>query len=194
MIVYYWLFVVFVLGAVVGSFLNVVIARLPLEKSIIWPGSRCGKCLAPIRWYDNIPLFSYLRLRGRCRACGQSFSIRYFLVELLVRSGFCRSFLPRSRSQYSWLAGTITRLAGAKWRLSVAVVGRFSISCYFIRFTAGRLDVRSRLPGNSAGHNDSRHHHRPDRRACSCLGPGRTLLRLPLFQRASIPPLPGWWG
>jgi leader peptidase (prepilin peptidase) / N-methyltransferase len=92
MLVYYWLFVVFVLGAVVGSFLNVVIARLPLEKSIIWPGSRCGKCLAPIRWFDNIPLFSYLRLRGRCRACGQSFSIRYFLVELLCALGFAGLF------------------------------------------------------------------------------------------------------
>lgn len=73
---------VFVVGASVGSFLNVAIARLPLEKSMLWPSSRCGACLAAIHWYDNIPILSYLRLRGRCRACGQRFSIVYLLVEV----------------------------------------------------------------------------------------------------------------
>ncbi|HWY85478.1 MAG TPA: prepilin peptidase [Gemmataceae bacterium] len=92
MLVYYWIGVVFILGAIVGSFLNVVIARLPLEKSIIWPGSRCGRCLRPIRWYDNLPLVSYLWLKGRCRACGQTFSVRYFLVELVCALGFAGLF------------------------------------------------------------------------------------------------------
>lgn len=80
----FMLVVVFVLGAVVGSFLNVCIYRLPLEKSLIWPGSRCGHCLQRIRGYDNIPLLSYWLLRGRCRMCGAHFSIRYFLIELLT--------------------------------------------------------------------------------------------------------------
>ena len=80
----YWLLIVFVIGAMVGSFLNVAIARLPLEKSLLWPGSRCGACLQPIRWFDNIPLVSYWVLRGKCRTCGAPFSIRYFLVELLT--------------------------------------------------------------------------------------------------------------
>ncbi len=75
---------VFVFGAMVGSFLNVCIARMPLEKSFIWPGSRCGNCFQPIRWYDNIPLVSYWVLRGKCRTCGAAFSIRYFVVELLT--------------------------------------------------------------------------------------------------------------
>jgi leader peptidase (prepilin peptidase)/N-methyltransferase len=75
---------VFIFGAMVGSFLNVCIARLPLEKSFIWPGSRCGHCFQPIRWYDNIPLVSYWVLRGKCRTCGSTFSIRYFFVELLT--------------------------------------------------------------------------------------------------------------
>lgn len=75
---------VFIFGAIVGSFLNVCIARLPGEKSFIWPGSRCGSCFQPIRWYDNIPLISYWALRGKCRVCGATFSIRYFLVELLT--------------------------------------------------------------------------------------------------------------
>src|SRR5437879_3802577 len=82
------LLAMFVLGAVVGSFLNVCIYRLPLEKSLLWPGSRCGHCQQPIRWYDNIPLLSYWWLRGRCRTCGQTFSPRYFLIELLTAASF----------------------------------------------------------------------------------------------------------
>lgn len=79
---------VFVLGAIVGSFLNVCIYRLPLEKSLIWPGSRCGNCLQAVRWYDNIPLISYWVLGGRCRVCGQKYSMRYFLIELATAGGF----------------------------------------------------------------------------------------------------------
>src|SRR5438874_12131408 len=88
----YWLVLAFVLGAAIGSFVNVAAARLPLEKSLIWPGSRCGRCLQPVRWHDNLPLLSYLWLRGRCRSCGQSFSIAYFLVELATALGFCLVF------------------------------------------------------------------------------------------------------
>jgi leader peptidase (prepilin peptidase) / N-methyltransferase len=83
----FWLISVFVLGTIVGSLLNVCICRIPLEKSLLWPGSRCGHCLQPIRWYDNIPLVSYVLLRGRCRTCGTRFSIRYFLIELFT--GLC---------------------------------------------------------------------------------------------------------
>lgn len=84
---------VFVLGAIIGSFLNVCIARLPLEKSLLWPkGSRCGACCRPVRARDNIPLISYWVLRGRCRDCGARFSIRYFFVELLTALGFVSLF------------------------------------------------------------------------------------------------------
>jgi leader peptidase (prepilin peptidase)/N-methyltransferase len=92
MLTYFWLFAVFVIGAMVGSFLNVVIARLPLEKTVLWPGSRCGSCLQPVRWYHNLPLISYWWLRGRCPSCGASFSIQYFLVELLTALGFAVLF------------------------------------------------------------------------------------------------------
>lgn len=68
-------------GLVVGSFLNVVIHRVPLRESIVWPGSHCPECAAAISPKDNIPLFSYLFLRGRCRGCGASIPIRYPLVE-----------------------------------------------------------------------------------------------------------------
>jgi leader peptidase (prepilin peptidase)/N-methyltransferase len=74
----------FALGAVVGSFLNVCIARLPERKSIVRPGSRCPSCNTPIGWYDNIPLISFMILRGKCRQCGSRISWQYPLVELLT--------------------------------------------------------------------------------------------------------------
>ncbi|MBW2506531.1 MAG: prepilin peptidase, partial [Deltaproteobacteria bacterium] len=75
----------FVLGAVVGSFLNVVIVRLPTEnESIVFPASRCPKCLQPIKWYDNIPMISFILLQRKCRSCGSPISWQYPLVELAM--------------------------------------------------------------------------------------------------------------
>jgi leader peptidase (prepilin peptidase)/N-methyltransferase len=69
-------------GLVLGSFLNVVAARVPLHESIVRPGSHCMSCGRAIAWYDNIPLASYIVLRGRCRNCGASIGLRYPGVEL----------------------------------------------------------------------------------------------------------------
>jgi leader peptidase (prepilin peptidase)/N-methyltransferase len=74
----------FIIGACIGSFLNVCIYRIPLSKSIVAPGSMCPRCGNPIRFYDNIPILSYLWLRGRCRQCRTPVSLRYPLVELLT--------------------------------------------------------------------------------------------------------------
>jgi leader peptidase (prepilin peptidase) / N-methyltransferase len=71
-------------GAVIGSFLNVVIHRVPREQSIVLPSSKCPKCRAEIKPYDNIPVISYLILRGRCRSCGVRISPRYPAVEALT--------------------------------------------------------------------------------------------------------------
>ena len=76
-------FFAFLTGAVVGSFLNVCICRLPKDESVVVPASHCTTCDYQIRWYDNIPIVSYLWLRGRCRRCGQRISAQYPLVELL---------------------------------------------------------------------------------------------------------------
>lgn len=79
--------VVFVFGLLFGSFLNVVIYRLPLGESIVFPGSRCPGCGTEIKWYDNIPVISYvLLLQGRCRSCRARISPIYPAVELLVAS------------------------------------------------------------------------------------------------------------
>jgi leader peptidase (prepilin peptidase)/N-methyltransferase len=90
--VYLWFPLLFILGSAAGSFINVCVYRLPYERSLFWPGSRCCTCYQPIRWYDNLPLISYWALRGRCRSCGAAFSIRYFLVELFTGLAFVGLF------------------------------------------------------------------------------------------------------
>lgn len=77
-----------VFGAIIGSFLNVVIHRLPREQSIVFPHSACPSCHVPIKFYDNLPVVSFLLLRGRCRACGASISPRYPIVEAITALAF----------------------------------------------------------------------------------------------------------
>ena len=74
----------FILGAIVGSFLNVCIYRVPAKRSIVKPGSHCYQCGSHVAWYDNVPIVSYLVLRGHCRHCGAGFSSRYMWIELLT--------------------------------------------------------------------------------------------------------------
>lgn len=84
-------------GSVIGSFLNVVIYRVPLGRSLVRPASACGSCGHAIRWYDNIPLFSWLALRGRCRDCRAPISARYPLIEVATAIAFAAvalRFLP----------------------------------------------------------------------------------------------------
>lgn len=82
-----------VLGTIVGSFLNVCIYRIPWQKSVIWPGSRCPRCWSEIRALDNLPVLSWLLLRGECRRCGLPISVRYPLVEALVGLLFLATYL-----------------------------------------------------------------------------------------------------
>lgn len=74
----------FIFGAIVGSFLNVCILRVPMGGSIVYPPSLCPECRTPIMWYDNIPIVSYFSLRGKCRECGKPISYRYPLIEFLT--------------------------------------------------------------------------------------------------------------
>ncbi len=80
-------------GLAVGSFLNVCIHRLPEHKSVVSPGSRCPGCGYALRWYDNIPVISYLLLRGRCRSCRAPISIRYPIIEVVTMVVFLAHYL-----------------------------------------------------------------------------------------------------
>jgi leader peptidase (prepilin peptidase)/N-methyltransferase len=79
-------------GLVIGSFLNVCIYRLPRDLSIVWPASRCTACGRELSWYENIPVFSYAGLRGRCRTCGERISVMYPLIELLTGAVFVATY------------------------------------------------------------------------------------------------------
>lgn len=92
--------IVFIFGLLLGSFANVVILRMPKGLSVVRPRSRCPKCQTPIAGYDNVPVLSWLFLRGRCRACGAKISARYPLFELLTGVVFAALF---ARYGYSWL-------------------------------------------------------------------------------------------
>jgi leader peptidase (prepilin peptidase)/N-methyltransferase len=83
----------FLFGIVIGSFLNVCITRIPEEISIISPGSHCPRCKTPIKPYDNVPVLSWLWLRGKCRACGQPISAMYPLIELSTGLLFVAAYL-----------------------------------------------------------------------------------------------------
>ena len=100
-------FVVTLFGLLLGSFLNVCIVRLPRKQSILLPGSHCPLCKHPIRWYDNVPLVSYLVLRGRCRDCHARISPQYAVVEaltaLLLVATFRRFGLSPELVKYSAL-------------------------------------------------------------------------------------------
>ena len=76
-------------GLIIGSFLNVCIYRIPNGKSIVWPASFCPKCGKSIKWYDNIPVLSYILLWGKCRNCKEPISCQYPLVELLTGVPSC---------------------------------------------------------------------------------------------------------
>ena len=86
----FWLIVVWLIaiGGAVGSFLNVVVYRLPLGISLVHPPSRCPKCEKRIAWYDNVPVFGWMFLRGRCRQCGSPISARYPIVEAVTAAMF----------------------------------------------------------------------------------------------------------
>jgi leader peptidase (prepilin peptidase)/N-methyltransferase len=100
---HFWSLVFFCFGCIVGSFLNVCIHRMPLDQSVISPPSHCPHCKYSIPWYLNIPLATWLWLRGRCANCGAPISVRYFLVELVTGVMFLVCWVAYGQ-QSAWLA------------------------------------------------------------------------------------------
>src|ERR1043166_862084 len=100
---HFWSVVMFLLGCMVGSFLNVCIHRMPAGQSVVSPPSHCPYCKYAIPWYLNLPLITWLYLRGKCNNCGAPIAIRYFLVELLTGALFLASWIAFGH-QSAWLA------------------------------------------------------------------------------------------
>jgi leader peptidase (prepilin peptidase)/N-methyltransferase len=111
----------FVLGLIFGSFLNVCIARLPKHESVVHPRSRCLRCGAQIRWYDNLPVVSWLALRGRCRDCKQSIALHYPLVEIGL--GLWFAFQAREIYTLIHLSPTRDLVADVIMHVGLAVLG-----------------------------------------------------------------------
>ena len=123
---------IFIVGLVFGSFLNVVIYRLPKGESIVWPGSRCPSCSQSISIYDNIPLISYMLLKGRCRHCNASIHWRYPLVEGLTALCGVALYLRYGLTNPFWVYG---------------VLMLFLISLSFIDLDHGLLLNKLTIPG-----------------------------------------------
>ncbi len=126
----------FVLGALLGSFANVLIHRLPRDESIVWPGSRCPHCRAPIQAWDNIPILSFLLLRGRCRSCRARISSRYPLVEAVTA--------VLVAAAWSAVDSTLARAAATTFVFLLVVIA-------FIDFDHQLILDRLSLPGIAVG-------------------------------------------
>ncbi len=135
--------IAFVVGAFIGSFLNVCIHRLPRNESVVRPPSRCYSCGTHVQWYDNLPLVSYLVLRGRCRWCDAVFSPRYLVMEvaagLLSAGVVVWAFAPGAGSaQAAWLVWALSLRAGSDVHLAflatrlVAAAAVLALSYYLL--------------------------------------------------------------
>jgi leader peptidase (prepilin peptidase)/N-methyltransferase len=146
--------IIFIFGALIGSLLNVCIYRMPLEKSLWWPGSRCSNCYQPVRKLDNLPILSYWILGGRCRTCGVKFSSRYFLIELFTASMFAGLFyyylamLPNAPE--SLYRGVSKFALLGMWAYHITFLC-FLLVAVFTDFDHREIPLRLTIPGTVIG-------------------------------------------
>jgi leader peptidase (prepilin peptidase)/N-methyltransferase len=126
----------FLFGIMIGSFLNVCITRIPEELSIVLPGSRCPRCSTPIKAYDNVPVFAWLWLRGKCRSCGAPISGMYPMVELLTGLLFVACYLEFGISQ-----------ATVKWLFFICLIIILTVTDFRVRLLPDLIT----WPGFAAG-------------------------------------------
>jgi leader peptidase (prepilin peptidase) / N-methyltransferase len=137
----FWLVVSFIFGSMVGSFLNVVIYRLPREKSILKPArSYCPLCHEQIAWYDNIPLISWFALHGQCRHCGSMISARYVIVEILTAVLFTATY---------WLCSNRGGYGDAAVYSEFAGVTVIYMALAAVLLAASAMDIELRIIPNS---------------------------------------------
>ena len=132
----FWILVAALVGLVVGSYLNVVIHRLPLEISTVLPPSACPACGAAIRWYDNLPVVSWIALGGRCRDCDARIPLRYPLVEAATAVAF---------------AGAVGRWGASFAALAAAVLAALLVALGWIDLDHFLLPDKLTLPGIALG-------------------------------------------
>lgn len=117
------LLLIFIVGLCIGSFLNVVVLRALSNESIVFPGSKCPKCQHKLLWWHNIPILSYIILRGKCGFCGEKISIQYPIVEFLTGIMFVLAFLKFGISWdvlFAWIIGSLfIVIAATDWREKV---------------------------------------------------------------------------
>ncbi len=133
-----------VLGLLAGSFLNVCIARLPQGSSIVAPRSHCDTCGHPVRWYDNVPVLSFLLLKGRCRDCGHAIGWRVPAVELLTGGWFALGFLPLTAAPALWSDACFRLLLN---QIAFCAVGALLIALAIIDWQWQRLPDVLTIPG-----------------------------------------------
>jgi len=142
----YWIITVFLFGACVGSFLNVVIYRVPRGLNIAFPGSHCPKCGRAIRWYDNVPLLSWLVLRGRCRFCKNPISARYIIIEavtaLLVVGLYVAYFVVGTRAvSMSECPCTSWHSQGALYEAWPMFIAHAALLCGLLAFSVVDIEM-----------------------------------------------------
>lgn len=149
-----WEVVAFVFGLVFGSFLNVCISRLPKGESVMKPRSRCPACEHPIRWWDNVPLLSFVLLRGRCRDCSARISWRYPAVELATGIWFAAvAWVGRSELKTSFASASniLLQPEGALAVASVTTLGFLLIGLMAMDWETLRLPDAFTFPGMGIG-------------------------------------------
>lgn len=141
------------LGVCVGSFLNVVIYRLPRGESLVSPPSHCPKCGYRLKWYDNIPVLSYIILRGRCRKCGERISFRYTVVEILNSALWVLSvlFFWDECALYAAAAATAFSLLICIAFIDLDTMYMFDILTYLLAVPSVMMTVSSLVWGYGAG-------------------------------------------
>ena len=107
---YYELSVVTLFGLLIGSFLNVLIIRIPKEESVVFPSSHCVSCGEKLKWYHNIPLFSWLFLGGKCAFCKEKISVQYPLIELTTAFVFAISYIKTEDMVFGFIVGGVFSL------------------------------------------------------------------------------------